>query len=162
MWLRWAHHFYNAAGLSPDRDRAPSRLSPPGNLSTFDAPPGFLRGLSRQGLNEIPILRPHPQGLHDRLGILWLKLHRAPQLLHHVRPLLGRQRLPPLESIQPSAVVGEGSRGLQMRYGLHKLLRPQGSAVGMLGKLRDDIREGLPADAIGGGNGERVTSILLR
>jgi hypothetical protein len=35
-----------------------------------------------------------------------------------------------------------------MRGGLHKLLRPLGRAVGMLGKLRDDMREAIALDVV--------------
>src|SRR5262245_54906371 len=140
------------------RDRAPSRLSPPGSLSPIPAPPGFLGGAACQGLHELPILCALPRSLDDLAGIirLWIKPHRTPQMLYHAHALFGPQCLPLLQRIQPGAVVGVGVCGIQIRGELHQVLRPLGCAVGMLCKLSNDIREVLPSEAIGCGDWEAM------
>jgi hypothetical protein len=52
--------------------------------------------------------------------------------------------------------MGESVGGIQIRCSLHKLLRPLGRAVGMLCQLSNDIREVLPSDIIGCGDGEAM------
>ena len=137
------HRVYESASIHG------SPLSPAGNLSSISTPPCFIGCPTRQGAYQLPILGPLPEGLEGRSGILWVQLDRTPQLLDDPLPLLSRQHLPLLQAIEPGAVLGKGSRGVQMRRGLRQLPRPLGGTLRVLRELGDERRQGIPCAVMG-------------